>query len=126
MRNQMIGIGIVVLVTSISAYASCEIGCWTIPNLYKPYTNSYPCANGNFQYQPLYFSRTYGNNVTFTAKPTNGGTLSNIQNAGGVGITWTHVGSVWIGHPTNFANNQDYGFALYASGANCTISVSAQ
>jgi hypothetical protein len=115
-----------ILLTSATVFAACELGCFTFPNLYKPFTNTYPCANGNFQYQPYYADNTEGNNVTLTFQPTAGGTLSNIVNAQGTSITWTHNGNVWTGHPTNFVAHGLYSWALYASGSNCTIQGKAQ
>lgn len=117
---------IAAILSASVAYASCELGCFTFPNLYKPFTQSYPCANGTFQYQPYYADNTEGNNVTLTFQPTAGGTLSNIVNAPNTQITWTHVGNVWTGHPTNFVAHGLYWWALYASGSNCTIQGKAQ
>jgi hypothetical protein len=114
------------LLTSFTVFASCELGCWSFPTLWKGEpTHDYPCANGVFQYQPLYWDRGEGNNVTITVYPTAGGSISNIENANGVSITWTHAGNIWTGHPTNFQTNLFYGFAVFASGANCTVQAKA-
>jgi hypothetical protein len=120
-------LSVAILLTSTAfANSDCALACLNFPNLYKGLTNTYPCTNGSFQYQPFYQDNTEGNNVTLTFQPTNGGTITNIVNLPGTAITWTHSAGIWYGTPTNFAVHGQYKWTLVASGANCTIQGKAQ